>query len=381
MAKKGSSAAPPAPNPAATAAAQGQANKEAAIATARLGQYEEVTPFGNLRYEPTGQTADGIDQYRRIIELDPSSQQQLDLSNLISTGLLNVGADQLGRVGESLGTSFDMSGLPEAPTADPAERQRIEDAVFGRITDRLDPQFARDEERLRTSLANKGFAMGAEGYRNDIEDFRRSKGDVYSAAAQDAVRLGGDEMARLFNLRRTGRADALSEALLERGLPLQEAQALVGAAPGIVTPQFSPAPQPGIAPADITSPTMLSHQAALNQYNRGQSSQNSMWNSILNLGGTLGSSAILAKSDKNVKTDIAEIDEDKALEGVKKLPIKAWRYKDGSERHVGPMAQDYSAEFGGPDKMIDLVSSNGISFAAIKALAKKVDKLETSHAT
>ena len=60
MGKK-SPKAPAAPDPAATAAAQGAINRETAIAQARLNQYDEVTPYGSSTYTPTGKTIDGID--------------------------------------------------------------------------------------------------------------------------------------------------------------------------------------------------------------------------------------------------------------------------------------------------------------------------------
>ena len=41
---------PSAPDPSETAAAQGAANKDTAIATAELNRYNQITPYGNLTW-------------------------------------------------------------------------------------------------------------------------------------------------------------------------------------------------------------------------------------------------------------------------------------------------------------------------------------------
>src|SRR3972149_3276624 len=97
MAKKTASSPPPAPDPAATAQAQGAANREAAIATARLNQINEVSPYGSLTYTPTGQTTDGIAQYQRTTTLDPAEQQMLDRQRAIGNQLLGLGGGGLWR--------------------------------------------------------------------------------------------------------------------------------------------------------------------------------------------------------------------------------------------------------------------------------------------
>ncbi len=75
-------------------------------------------------------------------------------------------------------------------------------------------------------------------------------------------------------------------------------------------------------------------------------------------------------SDRNAKEDIADVDPQAVLAKVAALPISTWRFKQASERHMGPMAQDFAAAFGlGPDdKHIALNDLSGVALAAIKAL-------------
>ena len=76
-------------------------------------------------------------------------------------------------------------------------------------------------------------------------------------------------------------------------------------------------------------------------------------------------------SDRNLKTDVARIDDAAVLDKVATLPIERWSYKsERGVRHVGPMAQDFYAAFGvGEDgKHITSIDEDGVALAAIKAL-------------
>ncbi len=88
-------------------------------------------------------------------------------------------------------------------------------------------------------------------------------------------------------------------------------------------------------------------------------------------------------SDRNLKTDFAEIDPAQVLSRVIELPISTWRYrKDGAEvRHLGPMAQDFHAAFGlwDTDRMIFPLDASGVSFAAIQALNTRLVAAEADN--
>lgn len=91
--------------------------------------------------------------------------------------------------------------------------------------------------------------------------------------------------------------------------------------------------------------------------------------------------AIAASSDFALKANFEDVDERKVLESVKRIEIKKWDYTHEAlprGRHIGPTAQDFKKEFGvgDDDRLIQNVDAQGIAFAAIKALAQKVDELE-----
>ena len=144
-----------------------------------------------------------------------------------------------------------------------------------------------------------------------------------------------------------------------------------GVAPGVTAPQFAAVPGVNVQPADVTGPTALQFGAQQNAFNQQVGQQNALMGGLFGL----GSAAILA-SDPDIKTDKSDISEGEVLKKVKSMPVESWRYKGDQTRRVGPYADDFSERFGGSDKGIDPVTAFGVSFAAIKALADKVDRLE-----
>ncbi|HEX3467821.1 MAG TPA: tail fiber domain-containing protein [Candidatus Elarobacter sp.] len=96
-------------------------------------------------------------------------------------------------------------------------------------------------------------------------------------------------------------------------------------------------------------------------------------NAASTVGATLapGSGTWASASDRNLKTDVARIDDAAVLDKVAALPIALWSYKsERGVRHVGPMAQDFYAAFrvGEDDKHITSIDEDGVALAAIKAL-------------
>jgi hypothetical protein len=84
-----------------------------------------------------------------------------------------------------------------------------------------------------------------------------------------------------------------------------------------------------------------------------------------------GSGTWASLSDRNVKTNIAPLDDVAVLDKVAALPIERWSYKsERGVRHVGPMAQDFYAAFGvgEDDKHITSIDEDGVALSAIKAL-------------
>jgi hypothetical protein len=106
---------------------------------------------------------------------------------------------------------------------------------------------------------------------------------------------------------------------------------------------------------------------------------------VVNPFGAFGAGGMFGTSDVNAKENIAPVDPEAALDGLRRVPVSQWTYKEGQGdggTHIGPMAQDVNAQFGeqaAPGGVaIDLISENGIHKAAIQALAAKVDAIEVA---
>ncbi len=82
-------------------------------------------------------------------------------------------------------------------------------------------------------------------------------------------------------------------------------------------------------------------------------------------------------SDRNAKRDVQEIDGRELLRKLADLPLSSWSYKaDGqAARHVGPMAQDFSAAFGlgHDDRHVAPSDVAGVSLAAAQALQRELE--------
>ena len=89
-------------------------------------------------------------------------------------------------------------------------------------------------------------------------------------------------------------------------------------------------------------------------------------------------------SDRNLKRDFTPVNRDEILEALEGLPLSTWSYttEDSGARHIGPMAQDFMATFhvGSSDKLIYQVDADGVAFAAIQALGRRVDRLTKENA-
>jgi hypothetical protein len=86
-------------------------------------------------------------------------------------------------------------------------------------------------------------------------------------------------------------------------------------------------------------------------------------------------------SDRELKAALRPVDTALVLEGVANLDITTWSYtsEGGGVRHMGPMAQDFHAQFGlGSDETsIATLDSDGVALASIQALYQKVQDLDT----
>ena len=267
---------PKAPDPNATAAAQGQWNSFTAQQTQAMNMVNQNSPWGSLTNTQTGmQTiidpngkAIQVPQYTQNVTLSPTQQAIFDKSQQTELDLANLANSQLGKVGDILDKPFEF------------DNQAAADWAYDLGATRLDPRFEQEQEKLRTQLINSGIRPGSAAFDQQMSQLGQTKNDAYN------------------QLMLTGRSQAFSEAMATRNQPLNEIIGLMsGSQIQNPTSTFAQAPQVGVGGVDYTGLVQNKYQADLQAHN---SSMNA-------LGGLFGLGAKLAFSDRRLKRNIRRV--------------------------------------------------------------------------
>jgi len=210
--------APPAPDPAATAAAQATANKETAVAQYGLNATNQVTPQGTSTYRQIGTWDDGTPRFEQTMAYSPGEQGIYDTGVQTRQNIANIGQAQSSKIGTLLNTPFSVGDATNSKIA------QIQKGF-------LDPQWAQQEDALKTSLLNSGVRPGSDAYTRAMRDFSDQKQRAYDQSYLDSYNT------------------AQQSALTERNQPINELTALISGSQ-VSNPAFGSTPTPGVAPTD-----------------------------------------------------------------------------------------------------------------------------------
>lgn len=418
---KGGGKAPAAPDPTATANAQGQMSKDVALWNSALNNVNQITPFGNLtwslgtntnnagapqydqnaynqalaaynqggnngglyigsdgklttnQYTPTqgnallspnqayngslqsgsapklsdyqtgGASSDmsGLPQWTSQVNLSPESQAIFDSYMRQQNQLGGLSESALNQVGQAYASPYNYDSLaPLYGEGDlTAARNKTEEAIYSR----LNPQFSKDEEALRSRLINQGIGQGSQAYSREMENFNQMKND----ARMQTVLAGGAESDRALAQSLSLRQQGIQEIDKLRGQPLNEYLAMSGQQQ-LAMPQFQQHNYGGAATPDYQGLVNQQYQSQMNQYNANQASSNNMMGSLFGLGGTIagsflggpaggaaGSAIGSMFSDIRLKENVRHIGEENGF------PIYEFNYINVPEKtYTGVMAQD-----------------------------------------
>jgi hypothetical protein len=271
---------------------------------------------------------------------------------------------------------------------------------------------------LEQSLAKDAMEFDTEAKRAELAgkagaDVEQAAGASDAAARRDAARYGVNASDAAFtqNLagnalnktilkvgamsqartqaRGEGRALKFDAAGLGRNLPgagATSTQLAIGSGSSAVGNAAAPAAN---ARADASSvmagygtgvgATTAGANLYANLYGAKMQTDAAKWGGLGTLAG-MGAYALL--SSKKAKTKSGAVDPEKVAEKVKTLPVDRWRYKTEASpdqaEHVGPYAEDFAKRFGvGDGKTISIIDAVGVTLAAVKGLAQKVDRIES----
>jgi hypothetical protein len=251
-------------------------------------------------------TSDLAPQFTSEIKLTPEAQSILDKQLYGQNALAQLGNDQLGRIQESAATPFSFADAPAVfgggDTA--AAQAKAEEAIYSR----LNPQFAQDEEAMRSRLINQGIGQGSEAYNREMDTFNQAKND----ARMQAVLSGQQYASGLLGDSLTRRNQAIEEYTTQRNAPLNEYNAFTSGSQ-VQNPSFSSAGYQGAQGVDYASLVNNQYQAQLAAANAKTASNNSAMSSLMGLGGSFlgsnaGSAAIAGLfSDRRLKENIVKV--------------------------------------------------------------------------
>jgi hypothetical protein len=231
-----------------TYGAQTGANIGTAIANTALNQVNQVTPYGNLNYtqrgtykftDPLSGKTYNLPQYTATQSLSPIQQQILDQTQGAQLNLGQIANERSAFLQDYLAKPFSL------------DNSAVEGRLFDLGRQQLDPVFARQQQNLEQSLANRGIKMGSGAYQQQMEDFGKTRGSAYN-----------DLLLR-------GHQVATQDLLTERNQPLQEINALLSGSQ-VSQPGYVNTPQSQVANVDYAGLVANNYNQQMSAYNQRQ---------------------------------------------------------------------------------------------------------------
>jgi hypothetical protein len=214
----GKASAPPPPDYEAAAKATAAGNLEAAKYGTVANRATQINPYGKVSWQ---RGATDYDPWTQTTELSAVGQKQFDLQNDLQTKFgetANTGFDKVRGIFEN--PDIDQSKLPQAPINAGATAQQA-------MMSRLQPTLDRNDEALRTRLANQGISLGSTAYNREQNLAGQNANDLYLQSAMQGIGLDSN-----------ARKDALNEAYAAQSRPLDLINSL-RTGNQVQSPQFS----------------------------------------------------------------------------------------------------------------------------------------------
>lgn len=146
-----------------------------------------------------------------------------------------------------------------------ADRARIEDQVFGRLTRGMDEQKGNERQDLEQTLHNRGIPLGSKQFNDQMAEFDKRYDTRIADARAQATQMGGDEYSRNFGINEQLIANQISQGQSIRNQNLSEANALQGMGTGLMTPNFQ-----GYQGTQYQAPDVLGAKGLTVQTQQGQ---------------------------------------------------------------------------------------------------------------
>ena len=317
-----SPAPPPAPDYTKLAEQTAASNQQAQTRADVSNRPNINTPWGTQSWESSAgvdpSTGKPVTNWTQNTTLNPQSQAALDAQMALDTGKSQLAGSFMDRVAQDYSKPFDMSGLPDragspqqglpsmggdiSSGVGDASRQRVEQGLLQRL--RPEQQF--QTAALDTKLANQGLTPGSVAY----DRAKQQQGDQFSRDQFNALMMGGQEQQNQFNMAKgageyanaqnqqqfgqnlqggnfqnQNRQQALAEQAMQRGMSLNEMNALLsGTQVGMPQmPTFTNSVPAGAV--NYSGAGGQQYNAAMNNYNAQQQQQQGLFSGLANIAG------------------------------------------------------------------------------------------------
>lgn len=250
---KSTPAAPAAPDPVATAAAQTKQNIDTANAQANINHTNQNTPYGSQTWSSTP-NADGTSSWTQNTTLAPEQQALLNSSNHISQGMADLGEHQLGTVSQTLGQPLNYNGAPGqvtnvqqgqltssaqggAPLQSAAGYGKIQDdvdmskvpglvggadlqktygdaqkAAYGMQSQYLDSSYDQRQHDLENKLVQQGVLQGSDAWNRETQNLGQQRTFDYNNAFNNSFDKGLSAQSQIYNQGLASNQNAYSQA-------------------------------------------------------------------------------------------------------------------------------------------------------------------------
>ena len=351
---------PPAPDYAGAATAQGAANVETARLEGRMNRPDVFSP-----YDQTLVTDLGDDRFAMNYSLTPEYERQRVKQANIGEQYLDVAGQRLGELPSG---EFDFGALPTfqggidrtgftplASTDDLADyATRSEKAYYDRGLSRIQPAMEMQRTALHTDLINSGLPVGSDAYNNSMAQLGLQQNDQLQGLAQSSIAegqrmrqgLAGEaqsmrqaqlaESSMIREMQNQARQQALTDALLQRRLPMEELATLTGS-PSIGSAGLGTAttglnvPGVSVAPPPIFAATQAQGATDANRYGIKMQGYGAKMDAF----GDIVGAAASKPSDKTLKENIVKVGQSPSG-----FNVYEWNYLWSPERFRGVIAQE-----------------------------------------
>jgi hypothetical protein len=242
-----------------------------------FGENDNFGTFGQAPRREDFTLADDGGGWEQRMELTPQAQATLDKQMALSD-----------KYAETAGIGFDKARqIFENPQIDesllPQRAIDIGKTAQEALLSRIEPNLLREDEALRTRLANQGIGLGSTAYGREMALQGQKGTDLRLQAALQGI-----------NLDQANRAAALNEAYTKQSRPLDLINALRTGAQ-VQNPTFQGfAQQQTTTGPDLLGAANQQYGQQMAGYNAEQASQDKMMAGLMGIGGQLGSAAITA---------------------------------------------------------------------------------------